>query len=103
MGRNSYSKNRRAKRIGVCHKCTTWTCNKYCRSKWMISINRENKIHFIKNGLSKESLDNIIQALKTYPSGNVHHALLNLVKLFNKEKEHYSLENLMLKNLICNL
>ena len=25
MGRSSYSKKRRAKRMGVCHKCARWT------------------------------------------------------------------------------
>ena len=67
----------------------------------MISTNREDKIHFINDGLSKESLDNIIQA-KTHLSGDVHHILLDLVKLLNKKKkEHYSLENMMLKDLVC--
>ena len=67
----------------------------------MISINRKDKIHFIKDGLSKESLDNIIQALETHPSVDVYHVLLDLIKLFNKEKERYSLGNMTLKDLIC--
>ena len=67
----------------------------------MISVNWKDKIHFIKDGLSKESLDDIIQALETHISGDVHHILYDLVKLFNKEKEHYSFENLMLKDPIC--
>ena len=60
MGRSSYSKERKAKRMGVCHKYVRWTYDKHCRSKGIISINREDKIHFIKDGLSKESLDDII-------------------------------------------
>ena len=67
----------------------------------MISVNQKDKIHFIKNRLSKEFLDDIIQALKTHPSGDIYHVLLNLVKLFNKEKEGYNLRNLMLKDPIC--
>ena len=101
MGKISYSKKRRAKRIGICYKCARWTCNKCCRSQGLISINQEEKIHFIKDRLSKESLDDIIQAIDTHPNGDVHRILLNLVKLFNKEKEHYSLRNLMSKNPIC--
>ena len=67
----------------------------------MISINREDKIRFIKDGLSKESLDDIVQALETHPSGDVHRVLLDLVELFNKEKERYSLGNLTLKDPVC--
>ena len=101
MRRNSYSKKRRAKRMRIFYKCTRWTCDKCSKSQWMISINRDDKIHFIKDELSKESLDNIIQAFNTYPSGYVHRVLLDLVKFFNKEKECYSLRNLMLKDPIC--
>ena len=101
MGRSSYSKKRRAKRMGVCHKCARWTCDKRCRSKGMISVNREDKIRFIKDGLSKESLDDIVQALETHPSGDVHQVLLDLLELFNKEKERYSLGNLTLKDPVC--
>ena len=28
LGRSSYAKKRRAKRLQVCHKCARWTCNK---------------------------------------------------------------------------
>ena len=101
MGRSSYSKKRIAKRMVVCHKYARWTCDKCCRSKRIISINWKNKIYFIKDGLSKESLDNIIQALKTHSSGDVHRILLDLVKLFNKEKECYSFRNMTLKDPIC--
>ena len=101
MGRSSYSKKRRAKRMGVCHKCARWTCDKRCRSRGMVSVNREDKIRFIKDGLSKESLDNIVQALETHPSGYVHGVLLDLMKLFNKEKERFSLGDLTLKDPVC--
>ena len=87
MRRSSCSKKRRVKRMGVYHKCTRWTCDKCYRSKEIISINREDKIHFIKDRLSKESLDDIIQALEMHPSRDVHHVLLDLVKLFKKEKK----------------
>ncbi len=64
----------------------------------MTSINREDKIKFVKDGLSKESLDNISQALETHPSGQVQMVLLDLAELFRKEKEQYSLGNLTLKD-----
>ena len=100
-GRSSYSKKRRAKRMRVCHKCARWTCDKRCRGKGMVSVNREDKIRFIKDGLSKESLDNIIQTLETHPSGDVHIVLLDLMKLFNTEKERYSLGDLTIKDPVC--
>ena len=34
-------------------------------------------------------------------NGDVHHALLDLMKLFNKEKECYSIGNLTLKDHVC--
>ena len=81
MGRSSYFKKRRTKRMDACHKCARLTCNKYYRSKWMILVNQEDKIHFIKDGLSKELLDDIIQALEMHPSGDVHRVFLDLIKL----------------------
>ena len=60
MGRSSYSKKRKAKRMMVYHKCAKWTCDKHYRSKGMVFVNQEDKIHLIKDGLSKESLNDII-------------------------------------------
>ena len=42
-GKSTFAKKHRAK----------WTCNATCRSLGMISVNREDKIQFIKDGLSK--------------------------------------------------
>ena len=44
----------------------------------MTSINREDKIQFIKDGLSKESLDNLLSTLEMHPSGDVHCAIHDL-------------------------
>ena len=44
----------------------------------MTSINRDEKINFIKDGMSKESLDNILLTLETHPSGDVQRVLLDL-------------------------
>ena len=54
LQRSSYSKKRRAKRMKVCHKCARWTCDTRYRNIGMASINRQDKIQFLKDGLSKE-------------------------------------------------
>ena len=67
----------------------------------MVLVNWEDKIQFIKDGLGKEPLDDIIQAFKMHPNGNVHIVHLDLMKLFKKEKEWYVLRDLTLKDPIC--
>ena len=52
-GKSTFTKKCRAKRLKVCHRCARWTCNATCHSLGMVSINREDKIQFIKDGLSK--------------------------------------------------
>ena len=94
LGRSSFAKKRRAKRLQVCYKCARWTCNQKCRSLGMVSRNREDKIQFIKDGLSKESLDNILETLETHPCGLVQGQLLSLWEQFQKEHARYSLGNL---------
>ena len=101
MGRSSYSKKRKAKIMGVYYKCANGHVISAVRVKEWFLVNREDKIWFIKDGLSKESLDDIIQTLKTYHNGDVYIILLDLVKLFKKEKECYSLKNLTLKDHVC--
>ena len=83
-GKSTFIKKRRAKRLKVCHRCARWTCNAQCRSLGMIFINREDKIQFIKDGLSKGSLDNLLLTLETYPSGDVHRAIHDLWPQFHK-------------------
>jgi len=78
MGKSSYAKKRRAKRMQVCHKCARWNCDTRCKNPGMVSINREDKIKCIKDGLSKESLDNIHLTLEAHPSGDVHRVLIDL-------------------------
>ena len=78
MEKSSYAKKRRAKRLKICHKCARWTCNqKYC-FLGMVYKNREDKENFIKGGLCKESLDNILLTLEMHPSGDVHGQILCL-------------------------
>jgi hypothetical protein len=78
-GKNTFAKNRRAKRLKVCHRCARWTCNAKYRSLGMVSVNREDKIHFIKDGLSKGSSDNLLLTIETHPSGDVHRAIHDLL------------------------
>jgi hypothetical protein len=67
----------------------------------MVSINREGKIQFIKDGLSKEYLDNLLLTLETHPSGDVHRAIHDLWPHFHKEYDRLSLGNLTKKDPVC--
>jgi len=100
-GKSTFTKKRHAKRLKVCHRCARSTCNAQCRSLGMISINREDKIQFIKDGLSKGSLDNLLLTLEMHSSGDVHRAIHDLWPQFHKKHARHSLENLTKKNLVC--
>jgi hypothetical protein len=67
----------------------------------MISINREDKIQFIKDDLSKGSLDNLLLTLETHPSGDVHRAIHDLWPHFHKEHDRLSLGNLTKKTMFA--
>jgi hypothetical protein len=90
IGKSTFAKKRRAKRLKVCHRCARWTCNATCRSLGMVSINREDKIQFIKDDLSKGSLDNLLLTLETHLSGDVHRAIHDLWPHFHKEHDRLS-------------
>jgi len=77
-GKSTFAKKHHAKRLKVCHRCVRWTCNAQCHSLEMVSINREDKIQFIKDDLSKESLDNLLLTLEMHPSGDVQCAIHDL-------------------------
>ena len=85
----------------IYHKCARWTCSDNCRSLGFVSNNRQDKINFIKDGLSKGSLDNLLLTLETHPSGDVHIAIRDLWPKFQKECNKFSLENLTLKDPVC--
>jgi hypothetical protein len=51
------------------------------------SINREDKIQFIKDDLSKEPLDNLLVTLEMHPSGDVRRAIHDLWPHFHKEHD----------------
>jgi hypothetical protein len=72
IGKSTFAKKHRAKRLKVYHRCARWTCNGTCCFLGMVSVNREDKIQFIKDDLSKGSLDNLLLTLETHPSGDVH-------------------------------
>jgi hypothetical protein len=67
----------------------------------MVSINREDKIQFIKDGLSKESLDNLLLTLEMHPNGDVHREIHDFLLHFHKEHDRLSLGNLTKKDLVC--
>jgi hypothetical protein len=100
-GKSTFAKKRRAKRLKVCHRCARWTCNAKCHSLGMISVNHEDKIQFIKDGLSKGSLDNLLLTLETHTSGDVHRAIHDLWPQFHKEHARHSLGNLTKKDHVC--
>ena len=101
LEKSYYSKKRRVKRMRVYHKCARWNCDTRCKNPGYLSINREDKLKCIKDGLSKESLDNIRETLETHPCGKVQRILSDLWELFSKEKQRYSLGNLTLKDPVC--
>jgi len=100
-GKSTFAKKCRAKRLKVYHRCARWTCNVKCHSLGMVSVNREDKIQFIKDGLSKESLDNLLLTLETHPSGDMHRAIHDLWPQFHKEHARHSLGNLTKKDHVC--
>jgi hypothetical protein len=67
----------------------------------MVSINREDIIQFIKDGLTNKSLDNLLLTLETPPSGDVHRAIHDLWPHFHKEHDRLSLGNLTKKDPVC--
>ena len=78
-GKGNYARKRRARRISVAsHKCARMRCDKKPYSLGMMSNNREDKIQFIRDGLNKESLDDILLSLETHPSGHVQGVILQL-------------------------
>ncbi|KAL6523496.1 hypothetical protein OROGR_017099 [Orobanche gracilis] len=101
-GKSSFAKKRRAKRLGECYKCARWTCDTRCKSVGFVSTNREDKIVFIKDGLSKESMNHDIhQILDTHPSGYAHRELMALWIQFKDERKRYSHEKLISKDSVC--
>ncbi|KAL6545748.1 hypothetical protein OROGR_009622 [Orobanche gracilis] len=101
-GKSSFAKKQRAKRLGGCYKCARWTCDTRWKSVGFISKNREDKIAFIKDGLSKESMDHDIhQILDAHPSGYVHRELIASWIQFKDERKRYSHEKLVSKDPVC--
>jgi len=103
FGKSTFAKKRRAKRLGSeCSHCVRLACkNPRCKALGMVFVNREDKIKFVKDGMSKESLDDILRSLETHPSGYVQREIQNLWKLFQKESAQFSLGNLTLKYHVC--
>ena len=101
LGKSSYAKKRRAKRLKVCCKCARWNCDESSRSLGWASNNREDKLYFIRNGLSKESLDNILLTLETHSCEIVQGELLKLWNQFQDELQRLSLGNLTENDPVC--
>ena len=84
FGKSTFAKKRRAKRLGSkCHSCVRLGCNReVCKSLRMVSDTCEDKIKFVKDGMSKESLDDILRSLKTHRSEHVQYKIYKLWRLF---------------------
>ena len=80
FGKSTFAKKRSAKRLGSkCPHCVKLACNKpRCKTLGMVFVNRKDKIKFVKHGMSKELLDDILRSLEMYPSGSVQHEIHNL-------------------------
>jgi len=101
MEKSSYSKKYRAKKMKVCHKCARCNWDTRCRNSGSVSINWEDKIWCIHDGLSKESLDDIHRTLKMHPNGDAHRVFLNLFQLFQDQKECYRHKDLTINDFVC--
>ena len=54
-GKSSKARHRRAKQLAVCHRCARWNCdgsNPRCFDKGIPSVNRLDKLEWIRGGLS---------------------------------------------------
>ena len=67
----------------------------------MVSDSREDKIKFVKDGMSKESLDDILRSLETHQSGHVQYEIHRLWRLFQNKSAQFSLGNLTQKDPVC--
>ncbi|XP_024039259.1 uncharacterized protein LOC112097899 [Citrus clementina] len=78
-----------------------WLIEAKVRLAGMVSDTREDKIKFVKDGMSKESLDDILRSLETHRSGIVQREIYNLWILFQKQSAQLSLGNLTQKDPVC--
>ena len=103
FGKSTFTKKMRVKRLGSkCHNYVRLSSKReICKSLKIVSDNREDKINFFKNGLSKESLDDILRSLKIHQSGHVQYEIHKLWRLFQKESTQFSLRNLTKKDIVC--
>ncbi|KAK9211892.1 hypothetical protein WN943_001270 [Citrus x changshan-huyou] len=58
FGKSTFAKKRRDKRLSSqCPHCVRLACNKpHCKTLGMVSVDHEDKIKFVKDGMSKESI-----------------------------------------------
>ncbi|XP_024041924.1 uncharacterized protein LOC112099055 [Citrus clementina] len=78
-----------------------WLIEAKVRLAGMVYDTREDKIKFVKDGMSKESLDDILRSLETHQSGIVQREIYNLWILFQKQSAQLSLGNLTQKDPVC--
>ena len=99
-GTSRSAMKRRARAIVVtCNKCGRQNCNDKCTSPGYMSTNREDKIRFCRNGLSKDNLDSIHPPLHGHPSGYVQGAIFKLWPKFYTERQR--LRNMVFLDPVC--
>jgi hypothetical protein len=64
-------------------------------------MNCEDKIQFIKDDLSKKSLNNLLLTLEIHPSGDVHNVIHDIWPYLNKKYARRSLISLTKKDPLC--
>ena len=86
FGKSTFAKKRRAKQLGSkCPNCVRLTCNKLrCKTLRMVSVNREDKIKFVKDGMSKESLDDLLKRIRA----NMFNVKFIIYESFSKRRVH---------------
>jgi hypothetical protein len=67
----------------------------------MISINHKDKMQFIKDWLSKESLYNFILTPEMHLNKDVYRVINDIWPYFHKEYARHKLRNLTEKNIVC--
>ena len=80
FGESTFAKKKRDKRLGSeCPHCVRLACIKqHSKTLGIIFVNWEDKIEFVKDGMSKESLDDILRSLEMHLSGYVHSLVLGI-------------------------
>lgn len=87
FGKKLFTKRMRANQlVSKCSNCIRLNCNRpHYKTLGMVFENHEDKVKVIKDGLSKELLDHMLQSLEMHQTEYMQREIHNLLKLFQKE------------------